>query len=306
MEDPASHHLDATAGAAPPAAARDLALTFAGGGNRAFYQLGLMNVWADRLRPRLAGVASCSAGACVVTMWLTGRRAQAREVFQARTRGLRRNVDPVNLLRGQPMAPHGGVYRDIMLAMVRDGGLDRLRAQPWPLLVMVSAFPRWLPPAVAAAAGIGAYQLEKALRRRLLHPSFGRALGFRPHVFDMRDCETPEELAALVLASSATPPFTPVGRFHGRRYLDGGMVDNAPAFVADALPGARRNLVLLTRPYRDDLTGVRGSRLYVAPTGPVPAGRWDYTRPEGVEEAVTMGEREAGVHGAQLRAFLAG
>jgi predicted acylesterase/phospholipase RssA len=292
--------------AAVNAAPRDLALTFAGGGNRAFYQLGLMNVWAPALAPRLVGVASCSAGACVAIMWVTGRRAQAREIFQARTRGLRRNLEPANLLRGEPMAPHGRVYRDILLAMARDGGLEHLRAQPWPLLVSVSAFPRWIPAAVATVVGITAYQLEKAMRPRLLHPSFGRALSFAPHVFDMRDCETPEELAALVLASSATPPFTPVGWFRGRRYLDGGMVDNAPAFVADALPGARRNVVLLTRPYPPGVTGLRGARFYVAPTGPVPTGRWDYTRPASVEEAVEMGEREAGLHWAAVDAFLGG
>ncbi len=262
---------------------RDLALTFAGGGNRAFYQLGLMNVWAPSLLPRLAGIASCSAGACVVMMWLTGRRAQAREIFQSRTRGLRRNIDPSNLLRGEPMAPHGRVYRDILLAMARDGGLEHLRAQPWPLLVSVSAFPRWIPAALATVVGISAYQLEKAMRPRLLHPTFGRALAFAPHVFDMRGCETPEELAALVLASSATPPFT-----------------------RDGLPGVRRNVVLLTRPYPGGLTGVRGARLYVAPSGPVPAGRWDYTRPQGVEEAVEMGEREAHLHVAELARFLDG
>ena len=170
-------------------------------------------------------------------MWLTGRRQQAREIFFERTRGLTKNVDLGNVFRGKRIAPHGEVYRDIMLAMLRDGGLEVLRAQPWPLYVIVAGFPRWLPSALATVVGLSAYQLEKALRPRMLHPSFGRALSFRPDVFDMRDCESPDELAALVLASSATPPFTPVGLFRGRRYLDGGMVDNAPAFVADAIPG---------------------------------------------------------------------
>lgn len=284
---------------------RDLALTFAGGGNRAFYQYGLMQAWGPRLLPRLAGIASCSAGACVAVMWLTGRRAAAREIFYARTRGLTRNIDLTRALRGQRIAPHGEVYRDILLAMSRDGGLERLRERPWPLLVLVSAFPRWLPSALATVVGISAYQLEKALRPRLLHPSFGRALAFRPDVFDMRDCETPEELTALVLASSATPPFTPVGRFRGRRYLDGGMVDNAPAFVGDTIPGVSRNLVLLTRPYPDEVIGRRGHRLYVAPLTPPPTDRWDYRRPEGVDETVELGEREARDHQAALDALLA-
>jgi predicted acylesterase/phospholipase RssA len=285
--------------------ARDLALTFAGGGNRAFYQLGVMHVWAPLVRGRLVGLASCSAGACVAVMWLTERRAEARAVFFERTRGLTRNVDVRRALRGQPIAPHGKVYLEIMLAMLRDGGLETLRAQPWPLLVTVSAFPRWLPAAVATVVGIGAYQLEKALRPRLLHPTFGKRLAFQPHVFDMRDCASPEECAALVLASSATPPFTPVGSFRGRKYLDGGMVDNAPAFAADTLPGARRNLVLLTRPYPDGLTGLHGPRFYMAPGAPVPAGRWDYTRPGAVDEAVDMGERDAEAQLPLLHAFLA-
>jgi hypothetical protein len=284
---------------------RDLGLTFAGGGNRAFYQYGLMSRWAPRLLPRLAGIAACSAGACVAVMWLTGRRAQAREIFQARTRGLTRNLELTNVFRGRRIAPHGEVYRDIMLAMLRDGGIDTVRRQPWPILVVVSGFPRWLPSALATVVGIGAYQVEKVLRPHLLHPSFGRALRFRPDVFDMRDCGTPEQLTALVLASSATPPFTPVGRFRGRRYLDGGMVDNAPAFVADAIPGVRRNVVLLTRPYAEDVVGARGTRLYIAPREPVPCGRWDYTRPLDVELAVEAGEREAAAHEPALTEFLA-
>jgi hypothetical protein len=283
---------------------RDLALTFAGGGNRAFYQYGLMMQWGARLEPRLAGVASCSAGACVAVMWITGRREPAREIFYARTKGLTRNLDLSNVFRGKRIAPHGEVYRDIMLAMLRDGGISAIQALPWPLLVVVSGFPRWLPPALATVIGISAYQLEKALRPRMLHPAFGRTLSFRPDVFDMRECASPEELTALVLASSATPPFTPVGTFRGRRYLDGGMVDNAPAFVADGIPGVTRNVVLLTRPYADGLLGVRGSRLYIAPRQPVPCGRWDYTRPETVDLAVDAGERDAVEHAPLLDAFL--
>jgi hypothetical protein len=284
--------------------ARDVAITLAGGGNRAFYQLGLVQQWAERLTPRLAGLATCSAGACVAIMWLTGRRWEARDVFLRRTKGLTKNVDFSKALRGERIAPHGSVYTDILLTMLRDGGLETIRQLQWPVLVLVSGFPGWLPSAVAATVGIGAYQLEKALRPRVLHPTFGRAIGFRPEVYDLRDCETAEEATALVLASSATPPFTPVGRFRGRRYLDGGMVDNAPAFAGDDLPGARRNLVLLTRPYAPDLLGRQGGRLYIAPREPLPVGRWDYTRPEAVDLAVDVGARDAVEHLPALDAFL--
>jgi predicted acylesterase/phospholipase RssA len=282
----------------------NLGLTFAGGGNRAFYQLGLMNRWGERLRSRVGAVAACSAGACVARMWLTGRRAEARAVFQARTKGITRNLDWRRPLGGEPLAPHGRVYRDTLLALLADGGLELVQQQPFPVLVLASGFSSRVPAGLAVVAGIAAYQIEKALRPAMVHPGFGRRLGFTPVVADARTCETATELADLVLASSATPPFTPLGRFRGRRLLDGGMVDNVPAFVAEQADGVRRTLVLLSRPYPGRVTGARGSRFYVAPTAPVPVDRWDYTRPHLLEDTVDMGEREADVHQQELDAWL--
>lgn len=283
---------------------RDLGITFAGGGNRAFYQLGLMNRWGERLLPRVAAMSTCSAGACVAVMYLTRRREAAREVFLKRTKGLTRNVDLRRGLRGEPIAPHGRIYREILLCMLAEGGLDAIRSLPFPVYVLASTFPAYLPGAVAAFAGILAYQTEKALRPRMVHPRLGRALGFRPLVVDMRACDRVDELADLVLSSSATPPFTPLGRFGGRRLLDGGLIDNVPAFVADAAPGVRRNLVMLTRPYPPEVLGRRGSRLYVAPREPVPIERWDYTRPHALEDTVDRGERDAAGHEWLLTEFL--
>jgi predicted acylesterase/phospholipase RssA len=284
---------------------RDLGITFAGGGNRAFYQLGLMNRWGARILPRVAAIAACSAGACVALMYLTGRREQARRVFQDRTRHLTRNLDWRRPFRGEPLAPHGRIYREILMAMLQAGGLERVQELPFPVLVVASVFPRRVPAMIATLAGIAAYQAERALRADMIHPRLGQWLGFAPLVEDARRCHTPEELTDLVLASSATPPFTPLGRFRGQRLLDGGLVDNVPAFAADRSPGVRRNIVLLTRPYPAAVLGLRGSRLYLAPTEPVPVERWDYTSPQAVEDTVAMGEREAGVHQGLLDAFLA-
>ena len=82
------------------------------------------------------------------------------------------------------------------------------------------------------------------------------------------------------------------------------MVDNAPAFVADAIPGVRRNLVLLTRPYPDASVGMQGSRLYLCPTKPVPINRWDYTRLERVEATLELGKRDAERHAGAILRFL--
>jgi hypothetical protein len=82
------------------------------------------------------------------------------------------------------------------------------------------------------------------------------------------------------------------------------MVDNAPAFVADAVQGVRRNLVLLTRPYPISSVGRQGSRLYLCPTEPVPINRWDYTRLERVEATLELGKRDAERHAGAIMEFL--
>lgn len=286
---------------------RNIALTLAGGGNRAFYQLGLWHRWGERLRPRLAAIASCSAGACVAVLALSGREVPARAFWIARRSGMTRNLDWLRLARGKSPAPHGEIYRDTLLCAAAEGGLERLQAQPFPILVLTAGFPRGVPASVGAAVGLAAYNLEKRLRPAMIHPSFGRRIGFVPHVYDLRGCHSPEELADLVIASSSTPPFTPIGRFRGRRLLDGGMIDNVPASAAERVPGVLRNLVLLTRPYPSNVLGEHGhgARLYVAPSEPVPVERWDYTRPDLLDATIEMGEREAALHDDALARLLA-
>ncbi|HUI27563.1 MAG TPA: patatin-like phospholipase family protein [Candidatus Kryptonia bacterium] len=284
---------------------RDLALTLAGGGNRAFYQAGLLNRWADRLLPRVRVIASCSAGACVATVFLAGRANETNEFWKQRRAGVTRNFDLRRLAAGRPPGPHGEVYRDTMIFAMRDGGLERVREQPFPILVLTAGWPQWLPTTAAMLVGLAAYNLEKRLFPARVHPRFGRRMGFLPVVFDARDCDTPEQLADLILASSASPPFTPVGRFGGRRLLDGGLVDNAPAFVAEQIDGVRRHVIMLTRPYPNGVLGRHGQRLYVGPTQPTPISRWDYTRPELLDATIAMGERESERHVPALDELLA-
>ena len=283
---------------------RDLALTFAGGGNRSFYQLGLLNRWEQTLMPRVAAIASCSAGACVIATFLSGRREEARRYWLNRASGITRNFDWRKLLRGQRPAPQGEIYRDTLLVTFADGGLERIRRQPFPIYILAAAFPWLLPRTVSIALGIGLYSAERTVRKAP-HPRSPQLIGFTPVAVDARACESVEELANLILASSATPPFTPIGNFRGLRLLDGGMIDNAPAFLAERHAEARRSIVFLSRPYHPSVLGIQRHRLYLAPTHPTPINRWDYTQPHLLDETVAMGEREAAIHQPLLDSYLA-
>jgi predicted acylesterase/phospholipase RssA len=284
---------------------RDLGITFAAGGNRAFYQAGLLRHWGNELFPRTRAVAACSAGACVATFYLSERHDEITSFWRERRKHVTRNFVWRRLLKGERPNEHEIIYRDTLMHAFADGGLERIRQLPFPLLILASLLPSLMPSALAAPLAICAYQLEKKLRPAMIHPTFGRKLGFAPVVYDARDCATPRQLADLVIASSATPPFTSVGRIENLRLLDGGVIDNVPASITETVAGVRRNLVLLTRPYPSHVTGRQGSRLYIAPTHPVPVGRWDYTRLDLLDATIAMGEREAMTHRTALDEFLA-
>ena len=283
---------------------RDLGLTLAGGGNRSFYQQALLEAWGDRLFPRVAALSCVSAGSAIAVLLLSGRAREARVHWDGLRRGITKNLDMTRTLRREPVAPHGAIYRSTMLHALAGGGLERLQAVPFPVLVLCTRPPPHVPTTLATWVGLTSYALEKRLVPRRLHPRIGTHLGFGELVVDARTCTSPEELADLVLASSSTPPFTPLGRFRGARLLDGGIVDNVPADVVERVAGVHKTLVLLTRPYPHGVTGERGRRLYVAPSEPVPIARWDYTERADVEGALALGRADAQRHAPTLSRWL--
>lgn len=295
----------ATPSATPiPSRDRDTALTLAGGGNRAFFQLGVLDRWWPAIEGRVGAVSSCSAGACIAVMLLSGRREETFAYWSRRRSGVTRNFQWHRALLGRRPTPHFPIYRDTMRFALAGGGFERLRAAPFPIYVLVAAPPHGLPVPLAVPIGLGAYSLERWLHPGRLHPGAGRRLGFEPIVSDLRQAETVEQAVDLVLASSATPPFTPVGRVNGRRVLDGGVVDNAPAFVAERQGPWRRHLVLLTRPYPAAAMGHRDGRWYVCPSETVPVDRWDYTRPGRILDTIALGAQDAIRREAELQRWL--
>ncbi|MCA9615114.1 MAG: patatin-like phospholipase family protein [Sandaracinus sp.] len=283
---------------------RDLGLTFAGGGSRAFYQLGLLERWGDQMLPRVAGVAGCSAGAAMAVLLYSGRIDRARKFFAERRQGVRGHMQWSRVLEGKRPFPHHDIYRATLIDALSEGGLENLRNQPFPIRFLCAAFPKAMPSVVGVALGLGFYTLEKAVRPKMVHPTFPQKLGFTPRAYDARDCESPEELTELVLASSSTPPFTRRGRFGQELLLDGSMVDNAPAYLLEDIPEVKRHVVLMTRPYKSELVGEQGDRFYVAPTRPLPISRWDYRQDAPVDETFQIGLDEATHHGPALERFL--
>lgn len=268
-------------------------VVFAGGGNRCWWQAGWWDTVAPALRLRPRVIAGISAGAATACMVYAHDSHQTMAYYRNVLADNSRNAYWGNLLRGERVFPHYGIYRNALLSLFGDNRLQKLQQAP-EIRIGIAHIPRWSGPRLAVAAGLLAYNIYKHLLKTL-HPRLGRKLGFQPEFVLAQHCRSPEDLADLLLQSASTPPFTPVLRRDGRAVLDGGLVDNVPVDALDPTPG--NVLVLVTRlyprPRRFVIETAGQRRLYLQPSQRVPISSWDYTRPEAMTHAYDLGRRDA-------------
>lgn len=274
------------------------AVVFAGGGCRCFWQLGFWSAAAHRLGLVPERVGAVSAGAAMACAALTGVFEEIVEDFAARTAANAGNFLPANWLRGRPAFPHERIYRDTILAMTSERRLARLRSGP-DLRVVLGRPPRRAGRLGTIVLGLLGSRLESWLGGGV-HAVWGRRCGFEPELVSVRECETADDLADLLLHSACTPPALPLYLRDGRPVLDGGIVDGAPV---EAVEPARRTLVLLTRQYPEHALPRVPGRTYVQPSAPIPIETWDYASPDRVRETFALGVRDgrAFVEQAQSR-----
>jgi predicted acylesterase/phospholipase RssA len=263
-------------------------LVFAGGGNRCLWSVGFWTVAAPALKIKPDTVAGVSAGAAMACLTFAGTWESTMEYFKSITGRNRKNVYPGNIFSDDRVFPHEKMYRSGILHGIDARALLRLHQGP-DIRILVSRPPAWLGPRWATLVGIAAYSLEKKFRNPV-HPLFAARLGFTAEVVSVRECKTPDELADLILASSCTPPFTPIMRLRGKIALDGGLIDNVPVRALGGEEG--RALVLLTRRYPEESIPRLAHRTYVQPSVPIAIDKWDYTNPRGMQDAFDLGRRD--------------
>ncbi len=219
----------------------------------------------------------------------SGKAPAAMEHFREITAKNPKNFYPENLFNGAPLFPHLEMYRNTLLSALDAQALKTLHEGP-DIRILISRPPVWAKPGLAVLLGFLCYQLEKSLSAPL-HPTLAVQIGFRPEIVSVRSCTTPEMLAALILASSCTPPFTPVLRWNGSVSLDGGLIDNVPYRAVDDVGG--KTLFLLTRSYRHSSLPSIPEHAYIQPSRPIAVSKWDYTNPEGLLETYELGRQDA-------------
>lgn len=261
-------------------------VVFAGGGNRCFWQAGFWSVAASALNLRPRRVAAVSAGSAIACTLLSDTFSAGFREYKKALAANGSNVYLSNLLRDQPVFPHGSMYRDAILSSINERALSRLHRGP-EIRVLISCPPRWASPTIALLLGVIAVGIDD-WRSECVHSSAGCRIGFRPLFFSVRECHTPESLADLIIASSCVPPLTPQARRNGIALFDGGFVSNVP--MQGVAESQGQTLVLLTRRF-SQLPSIPG-RTYVQPSQPVPVAAWDYTSDAAVQSTFDLGRRD--------------
>lgn len=259
---------------------------FAGGGNRCFWQAGFWNSIAEALNLKPQIFISVSAGSAISSAIIANRMMETLQVTRRMIEKNAYNHRWQNLVKGEPVFPHERIYRQIVTEVLQGEGLEKLKAGP-ENLIAITRIPKWLGARSATALGLGAYQLEKKLKHPV-HPIAGKKLGFTAEFISTHHQTSLTDVANLILASSCTPPFTPLMYWNNRPALDGGLVDNVP--VHGIKKPESPTLVLLSRPYPQLPT--HPNRIYVQPSQKVPVKAWDYTNPEGIQETFDQGRRD--------------
>ena len=267
-------------------------VVFAGGGHRCWWQAGFWEQLSGEieLHPRVIGAVS--AGAATACLLYANDSKRALAWYERELKGLRSNINWFNLLRpGERLMPHAAIYRKALRALLGGENFRQLMWRAPEIRVQYSRLPPGMSPGRAMLSGVMAYSVEKYWRGSL-HPTWGQRMGFTHEVKRVQDCRSERELVDLLVASSCTPPFTPLEMIDGVACIDGGLVDSVPIGTVADVPG--QTLVLMTRRYKS-LAPVfaRNGLIYVQPSRNVAASSWDYTSPAKYHKTYDLGRRDA-------------
>ena len=273
---------------------------FAGGGSRCFWQLGFWdgaNGAGLGLDRTVDYAASTSAGCAIATAAMLNRGPEALDLFKDMTAANPRNIHWHNLKPGAEgkLLPHIGMYRECLERFLTPADLDQLAGKR--LEFLMARFPRFLGGTWGTLFAFAVYGLEKHVTG-VLHPTWTRRLGFQPVVGGNREAADVQELVDTILASSCVPPVLPGKGYRGEQVLDGGLIDNVPAHLADGRPG--RTLVLLSKRYRKPLPAP-SARVYVQPSEAIRIDKFDYANPAGLQEVYDQGVRDGTAFAAEER-----
>jgi predicted acylesterase/phospholipase RssA len=265
-------------------------LVFAGGGNRCWWQAGLLTQLFDSGFERPQRFVGTSGGAAVAASLLTHG---AQHALDTCITAYAANPSIFDFSRRPKLRfAHTTIYPAWIASFLNAESFSKFRASTTTLTVAVTRPTKLLGVGGSALAGTLAYLVEKYWSKSL-HPKLPKRLGLRQDFLTICADTSIDAAQTLLVASATAPPIMPARRVNGDFALDGGFVDNVPV-EEQTLEQRRRTLVLLTRHYPGLPTlFTLEDRAYLQPSTKVPVSTWDCTAKTDVTRAFEMGRRDA-------------
>ena len=267
-------------------------LVFAGGGNRCWWQGGVIARLFSQNWKLPAQLVGTSAGAAVAAACLSAGPQAAFESCRALYAHNERLFDWRGLARFKLRFAHQHIYPAWLASFVSPAHLAAIKRSGSELHVAVTQ-PAWaMGLAGSVAAGSFAYLLDKKLAHSI-HPVIPRWLGLKQAFFKLHECASASDALKLLQAAAAAPPFMNPLRIAGQWAFDGGYTDNAPV-PPQTEAEKSTTLVLLTRHY-PKLPAVFAwqGRSYWQPSQKVPVSTWDCRPGTSILQAFELGLADA-------------
>lgn len=270
-------------------------LVLQGGGIRCFWQAGFLSRIKNEIALQPKSIYAVSAGAGIACAFVADRLEFSTEWFKAAASRNTKNFYPEHLFSSKPAFPQAGIYRRLLEAVFEGDAFQKLQ-QGSEVHVLLTRPPRRCP--AAAVVPLGALLLAVRMHApRAIWTRVKQWSGFRSEYVSTKQCSNTSEVADLILASSCTPPMTPLYRLGGRPSLDGGLLESVPRSALTKQRGANsepagRTLILMTQaPTRALHSPAR--ELCVHPAQPLNASPWDYTNPAAIDTLIAAGRKDA-------------
>ncbi len=261
-------------------------LVLQGGGIRCAWQAGFVAALESE-KPILPCVISAVSASSAVACAIVCRRLEfAVYCFKAAIESNKRNIGLTRIFTRDSAFPHAEIYRTALLQVFDQAAVNKLHAGP-DIQILVTRTSAKLPRYSGLVIGLSLCAC-RAFRTRQGYRRFEAQFGFSREFISVRNCNTPAELADVILASSCSPPFTPWYSLHGRPVLDGGLSESVPLSGLPEKQG--KTLVLLTA--KGTSTKHSPELVYAEPSEDFRISSWDYTDAGQIDYLYALGKKD--------------
>ena len=214
-------------------------LVFAGGGNRCWWQAGLVAAFLEKgwqLPPTLVGT---SAGAAIAAACMMGGPERALRNCLSIYANNHRLFDWRGLARRQLVFAHQDIYPRWIESFLDDESYCVLRGGRTRLTVALTRPARYLGLSGSVLAGTLAYFIDKYLWKSI-HPHLPTYLGLRQDFVVLNDCSSTLQARNLLRAAAAAPPFMSALPLGTGMAFDGGLALLRKSNFSRNSPDSRR------------------------------------------------------------------